>query len=142
MHKIDYIRDLGVPCVVACNITKPFSVWKDSLNLRSVVFDGTLNLKARTQILQDCLDGKVDVLLLSLSAGGVGLNLAEAFSDMAFIDCPNSLVDFWQGYGRVYRIGAKKPVKIYKLYCRGTSDEVRWKEIYRDFRALKIFYEF
>lgn len=141
-HKIDYIRDLGKPCVVACNITKPFSVWVNSLeNLRTKVFDGTLNLKQREAILRECIDGKVDVLLLSLSAGGVGLNLAEAFSDIAFIDCPNSLVDFWQGYGRVYRIGAKYPVRVHKLFCSGTSDEVKWKEIYKNFDSLKIFYE-
>lgn len=142
-HKIDYILNLGNPCIVACNITRPFSVWVDSLkNLRTRVFDGTLNLKQRADILSECIGGKVDTLFLSLSAGGVGINLAEAFSDIAFIDCPNSLVDFWQGYGRVYRIGAKYPVRVYKVFCSGTSDEVKWKEIYKDFESIKIFYQF
>ena len=143
-HKIEFVRNLVPQCIVACNITKPFEVWEKALQgFKSVkVFDGTLNLKQRSTLLQECLDGKVDVLLLSLSAGGVGLNLAEAYSDMVFIDCPNSLVDFWQGYGRVYRIGAKKPVTIYKVFCRGTPDEKKWKQIYKDFQALKIFYEF
>ena len=143
-NKIDYIRKLGKRCIVACNITKPFSVWTDALknDARVRVFDGTLSQKQRTALLHSCLDGEVDVLLLSLSAGGVGLNLAEAYSDMAFIECPYSLVDFWQGYGRVYRIGAKYPVRVYKIYCKGTQDEQRWKQIYADFQALKIFYEF
>lgn len=143
-QKIEFVRKLGKRCIVACNITKPFSVWLDALgkDLRVRVFDGTLNLSQRAELLQECLDGKVDVLLLSLSAGGVGLNLAGAFSDMVFIDCPNSLVDFWQGYGRVHRIGATRPVSVYKLYCEGTSDEQRWKQIYADFTALKLFYDF
>lgn len=143
-HKIDFVRSLENRCIVACNITKPFSVWtaalKDESDVR--VFDGTLNLKQRAELLQECLAGTVDVLLLSLTAGGVGLNLAEAYSDMVFIDCPNSLVDFWQGYGRVYRIGARSTVRVYKVYCRGTSDEQKWKQIYSDFKALQIFYEF
>lgn len=143
-EKVDFIRKLGHKCIVACNITKPFSVWSEALgsDVSVRVFDGSLNLKQRADLLRECLAGDVDVLLLSLSAGGVGLNLAEAYSDMAFIDCPNSLVDFWQGYGRVYRIGAKYPVRVYKVYCKGTSDEARWKQIYSDFKALQIFYEF
>ena len=76
-------------------------VWKDALSdLRVSVFDGTLTLKERKVVISRCINQEVDVLLLSLSAGGVGLNLAEAYSDMVFIDCPNSLVDFWQGYGK------------------------------------------
>ena len=143
-QKIDFIKNLGKKCIVACNITKPFSTWVEALHdtMKVGVFDGTLNLKQREKLLKECVDGNVDVLLLSLSAGGVGLNLAEAYSDMAFIDCPNSLVDFWQGYGRVYRIGAKYPVNVYKVFCEGTSEEDRWKQIYRDFEALKIFYDF
>lgn len=142
-NKIEFVRKLGKRCIVACNITKPFDVWVKALEgLRVRVFDGSLNLSQRAELLKECLDGDVDVLLLSLSAGGVGLNLAEAFSDMVFIDCPNSLVDFWQGYGRVHRIGAKKPVTVYKLFCQSTSDEARWKQIYSDFNALKIFYDF
>lgn len=143
-HKIEFVRSIENQCIVACNITKPFSVWTEALKNESrvKVFDGTLNLKQRADLLQECLDGDVDVLLLSLTAGGVGLNLAEAYSDMAFIECPNSLVDFWQGYGRVYRIGARYPVRVYKVYCKGTSDEQKWKQIYSDFKALQIFYEF
>jgi len=142
--KIDYVRGMGKRCIVASNITRPFQVWADALkNTHCVeVFDGTLNMKQRGDVLNDCIGKKVDVLLLSLSAGGVGLNLADAFSDIAFIDAPNSLVHFWQGYGRIYRIGAKYPVRVFKLYCKGTSDEVKWKQIYTDFQALKIFYEF
>lgn len=141
-NKMDFVRSLDKQCIVACNITKPFGVWQEKFSDKNVcVFDGTLNLKQRAALLQDCIDGNVDVLLLSLTAGGVGLNLAEAYSDMVFIDCPNSLVDFWQGYGRIYRIGAKRPVNVYKVYCKGTSDEHKWKQIYKDFQALKIFYE-
>lgn len=142
-NKIDYVRKLPTQCIVAGNITKPFAVWKSELSSKRVdVFDGTLNLKQRATLLRQCLDGNVDVLLLSLSAGGVGLNLAEAYSDMVFIECPNSLVDFWQGYGRVYRIGAKYPVRVHKVYCKGTQEEDRWNQIYKDFEALRIFYEF
>ncbi len=142
-HKIDFVRGLGRRCIVASNITKPFTVWKEALKSLNVgVFDGSLNMKKRASLVSACNAGEVDVLMLSLTAGGVGLNLAEAFSDIVFIDSPNSLVDFWQGYGRVYRIGQRNTVRVYKLFCRGTSDEFRWKRIYADFKALQIFYAF
>lgn len=144
-HKIKFIKDLDIQCCVACNITKPFEVWKDELTKcgkRVEIFDGTLTMDERNKLLDRCNAGEVDVLLLSLTAGGTGLNLARAFHFMAFIDCPNSLVLYWQGYGRLYRIGATQPVTICRVYCEGTKDEQRWKQIYKDFEAIKIFYEF
>lgn len=142
-EKLAFLRTLD-SAIIASNITKPFNVIKESLEAwgnRVEVFDGTLSLKSRNELISRCYDGKVDKLLLSISAGGTGLNLT-CFNKMVFIEAPHSLVVYWQCYGRVYRIGQKNKVTIYRLYCKGTKDETKWKQICTDFEALKIFYEF
>lgn len=62
------------------------------------------------------------VFLISLKAGGVGLNLVEA--SYVF------LLDPWwnpaaenQAMDRIYRIGQKNPVTIYKFITAGTVEE-------------------
>ncbi len=66
--------------------------------------------------------GEVPLFLLSLKAGGVGLNLTAA--DTVFIYDPwwNPAVEN-QAIDRAYRIGQDKPVFIYKLVCEGTVEE-------------------
>ncbi len=67
-------------------------------------------------------EGKVSLFLLSLKAGGVGLNLTAA--DTVFIYDPwwNPAAES-QAADRAYRIGQDKPVFVYKLVCEGTVEE-------------------
>ncbi len=67
-------------------------------------------------------EGEVSLFLLSLKAGGVGLNLTAA--DTVFIYDPwwNPAAES-QAADRAYRIGQDKPVFVYKLVCEGTVEE-------------------
>ncbi len=67
-------------------------------------------------------NGEIPVFLLSLKAGGVGLNLTAA--DTVFIYDPwwNPAAEA-QAADRAYRIGQDKPVFVYKLVCEGTVEE-------------------
>jgi SNF2 family DNA or RNA helicase len=67
-------------------------------------------------------DGDAQVFLISLKAGGFGLNLTEA--DYVF------LLDPWwnpasesQAIDRAHRIGQEKPVMVYRLVAAGTIEE-------------------
>ncbi len=67
-------------------------------------------------------DGEVPVFLISLKAGGVGLNLTEA--DYCF------LLDPWwnpatetQAVDRTHRIGQENPVMVYRYVSVGTIEE-------------------
>ncbi|MBD3161345.1 MAG: helicase SNF2, partial [Candidatus Eisenbacteria bacterium] len=62
------------------------------------------------------------LFLISLKAGGQGLNLTAA--DYAFILDPwwNPAVET-QAIDRTHRIGQKKPVFAYRLICKGTVEE-------------------
>lgn len=66
--------------------------------------------------------GKVPVFLISLKAGGVGLNLTAADTVIHFDPWWNPAVEA-QATDRAHRIGQKSVVTSYKLIMRGTVEE-------------------
>ncbi|HZV33021.1 MAG TPA: C-terminal helicase domain-containing protein, partial [Verrucomicrobiae bacterium] len=67
-------------------------------------------------------DARVPVFLISLKAGGVGLNLAAADTVIHFDPWWNPAVEA-QATDRAHRIGQKRVVTSYKLITRGTVEE-------------------
>lgn len=63
-----------------------------------------------------------DAFLISLKAGGYGLNLTAADTVVHFDPWWNPAVEA-QATDRAYRIGQTKPVTVYKLIARGTVEE-------------------
>ena len=76
----------------------------------------------RPQVLKDFADGVAPVFLISLKAGGFGLNLTEA--DHCFIMDP-----WWnpaaeqQAVDRIHRIGQERDVHVHRLVAQGTIEE-------------------
>jgi SNF2 family DNA or RNA helicase len=66
--------------------------------------------------------GHVDVFLVSLKAGGVGLNLTEADTVIHYDPWWNPAAED-QATDRAYRIGQDKPVFVYKLITENTVEE-------------------
>lgn len=66
--------------------------------------------------------GKHAVFLISLKAGGAGLNLTAADTVIHFDPWWNPAVEA-QASDRAYRIGQDKPVFVYKLIARGSVEE-------------------
>ncbi|KAA0986908.1 DEAD/DEAH box helicase [Pseudomonas sp. ANT_J12] len=66
--------------------------------------------------------GNVPLFLISLKAGGTGLNLTAADTVIHFDPWWNPAVEN-QATDRAYRIGQNKPVFVYKLIARGTVEE-------------------
>ncbi|GAA1320573.1 DEAD/DEAH box helicase [Leucobacter albus] len=88
--------------------------------LRVALLDGST--RNRDSVIGQFRRGGVDVFLISLKAGGVGLNLAEA--DTVF------LLDPWwnpaseaQAIDRAHRIGQGKQVHVIRLIALGTIEE-------------------
>lgn len=65
---------------------------------------------------------QVPVFLISLKAGGVGLNLTAADTVIHFDPWWNPATEN-QASDRAYRIGQDKPVFVYKLIARGSVEE-------------------
>ena len=66
--------------------------------------------------------GEVPLFLISLKAGGVGLNLTAADTVIHYDPWWNPAVER-QATDRAHRIGQDKPVFVYKLLSEGTVEE-------------------
>lgn len=84
--------------------------------------DGSTPAAKRQKAVQDFQAGKGDVFLISLKAGGFGLNLTAA-------DYVIHMDPWWnpaaedQASDRAHRIGQTRPVTIYRLITAGTIEE-------------------
>lgn len=96
--------------------------------------DGATPAAERTRRVAAFQAGEGDLFLISLKAGGFGLNLTAA--DFVVITDP-----WWnpaaedQAMGRAHRIGQQRPVTVYRLVSRGTVEE-RIVDMHHDKRAL------
>lgn len=112
------------------------SLFKDHMpSVTYLRLDGEVNPKERQNIVNKFNeDPTIDVLLLTTSVGGLGLNLtgiADAFFDLLivgadvviFIDHDWNPTKDLQAMDRAHRIGAKKVVNVYRLITRGTLEE-------------------
>jgi SNF2 family DNA or RNA helicase len=66
--------------------------------------------------------GRVPVLLLSLKAGGVGLNLTKATHVVHYDRWWNPAVED-QATDRAHRIGQTRPVQVHRLIAEGTLED-------------------
>ena len=71
---------------------------------------------------KDFQSGTLQIFLISLKAGGVGLNLTEADTVIHYDPWWNPAAEN-QATDRAYRIGQEKPVFVYKMIARGTVEE-------------------
>jgi SNF2 family DNA or RNA helicase len=78
--------------------------------------------------------GKVPLFLISLKAGGTGLNLTAADTVIHYDPWWNPAVED-QATDRAHRIGQDKPVFVYKLVAQGTVEE-RMLELQQRKKAL------
>ncbi|MDP9801302.1 superfamily II DNA or RNA helicase [Arcanobacterium wilhelmae] len=78
--------------------------------------------RARAKVIDEFAGGEAPVFLISLKAGGTGLNLTMA--DYAILTDP-----WWnpaaeeQAVDRTHRIGQTRPVHVYRLVSEGTVEE-------------------
>ncbi len=82
----------------------------------------TGSTRNRDDIIMEFQEGKVQVFLISLKAGGVGLNLTAADTVIHYDHWWNPAVER-QATDRAYRIGQDKPVFVYKLLTEETVEE-------------------
>jgi len=75
-----------------------------------------------TDYIPEFQGGKSDVFLVSLKAGGVGLNLTAADTVVIFDPWWNPAVED-QATDRAHRIGQSKVVTVYRLIAKGTVEE-------------------
>ena len=76
----------------------------------------------RDQLITKFTSGEVPLFLISLKAGGVGLNLTQADTVIHYDPWWNPAVEN-QATDRAHRIGQTEHVFVYKLVAQGTIEE-------------------
>jgi hypothetical protein len=76
----------------------------------------------RAEMVAEFQQGNMPLFLISLKAGGVGLNLTAADTVILYDPWWNPAVE-QQAIDRAYRIGQDKPVFVYKLLASGTVED-------------------
>jgi non-specific serine/threonine protein kinase len=87
-----------------------------------VLHGGTPVNKRQSLVKSFQADDRVPFMVLSLKAGGTGLNLTAASHVIHFDRWWNPAVEN-QATDRAFRIGQKKNVLVHKFVCRGTVEE-------------------
>jgi hypothetical protein len=92
------------------------------LGLASEFLHGSLGLTARSDMVDRFQDGEFPVFVISLKAGGTGLNLTQATHVVHYDRWWNPAVEN-QASDRAWRIGQDRPVQIHRLISEGTLEE-------------------
>lgn len=83
---------------------------------------GSLGKKQRDHMIERFQNGEFPIFILSLKAGGTGLNLTAANHVIHYDRWWNPAVEN-QATDRAYRIGQSRFVHVHKLICTGTLEE-------------------
>ena len=130
--KLDSLRDLLLQVADGGHRVLIFSQFKGmlekiekelpDLGLTSFKITGSTPAHDRQEMTKAFNQGERDAFLISLKAGGVGLNLTGADTVI--------LVDLWwnpaveaQAIGRAHRMGQEQMVEVYRLITKGTIEE-------------------
>jgi len=113
----------GHRVLVFSQFTSMLALVADGLNARGV---SHLSLTGATRERQRVVDafeeGRADVFLISLKAGGTGLNLTSADTVVHYDPWWNPAAQA-QATDRAYRIGQQRPVFVHNLYVAGSVEE-------------------
>jgi superfamily II DNA or RNA helicase len=94
----------------------------DHLGISYLYLDGSTPIPHRDTLVKEFQSGKGDLFLISLKAGGLGLNLTAADYVIHMDPWWNPAIEE-QASDRAHRIGQTKPVTIYRLVTKHTIEE-------------------
>ena len=133
----DELRAEGHRALVFSQFTSHLALVREVLDARGIAYeylDGQTPQGARKGRVRAFQEGAAPLFLISLKAGGFGLNLTAAQSVIHLDPWWNPAVED-QASDRAHRIGQDKPVTVYRLVARGTIEE-KMLALHRHKRAL------
>ncbi|XP_034665895.1 transcription termination factor 2 [Drosophila subobscura] len=125
--KSSILKNNNDKAIIVSQWTSVLHILRDHLesdNMPTLSLNGSVPVKNRQEIVNQFNDQRNPkrILLLSLTAGGVGLNLIGA-NHLLLIDLHWNPQLEAQAQDRIYRVGQKKDVKIYKFVCLDTVEQ-------------------
>uniref|UniRef100_A0A8B9DJF9 Transcription termination factor 2 n=1 Tax=Anser cygnoides TaxID=8845 RepID=A0A8B9DJF9_ANSCY len=106
------------------SMLKVVAVHLQQLGLKYAILDGSVNPKQRMDVVEEFNNNPKgpQVMLVSLLAGGVGLNLTGG-NHLFLLDMHWNPALEDQACDRIYRVGQQKDVVIHRFVCEGTVEE-------------------
>lgn len=124
MILIENITNSNEKVIVFSQFTRMLDLIKKKIESEIAVpiFYLTGKTNNRQKLVDDFENSKGGVFLISIKAGGLGLNLVSAQNVVLFDPWWNPFAEE-QAIDRIYRIGQQKPVSVYKLISVNTLEE-------------------
>jgi SNF2 family DNA or RNA helicase len=124
IHKLESVVEAGHKVLIFSQFVKQLDLYRkyfDVNDIRYSYLDGSTTNRGKV-VEEFKTEKEIQIFLISIKAGGVGLNLTEA--DYVFILDPwwNPAVE-QQAIDRTHRIGQTKNVFIYKFITKDTVEE-------------------
>ncbi|MEA2058320.1 MAG: DEAD/DEAH box helicase, partial [Actinomycetota bacterium] len=134
---IDVIRDEGDAALVFTQFVamgRLIDTHLGSVGARTLFLHGSVPVKRRQEMVDAFQRGEADVFVISLKAGGTGLNLTRATHVVHYDRWWNPAVED-QASDRAWRIGQDRMVQVHRMVCEGTVED-RIARLLEDKRAL------
>ena len=123
LNMVTEMVEEGRKILIFSQFTSMLKLIEDSLNSQKIDFVKlTGQTKKREEVINAFQSGQVPVFLISLKAGGVGLNLTAADTVIHYDPWWNPAAED-QASDRAWRIGQDKPVFVYKLITNQSIEE-------------------
>ncbi|HDR8193042.1 SNF2 helicase associated domain-containing protein [Bacillus thuringiensis] len=122
---LEECRSTGKRILIFSQFTKMLSIIGRELNRQAIPYfylDGSTPAQDRVELCDRFNEGEGDLFLISLKAGGTGLNLTGADTVILYDLWWNPAVE-QQAADRAYRMGQKNTVQVIKLVAQGTIEE-------------------
>ena len=125
LELLEELRSEGHRALVFSQFTSHLAIVRTALEaagFKLLYLDGSTPTKERARLVAAFQAGEADAFLISLKAGGTGINLTAADYVLHLDPWWNPAVED-QATDRAHRIGQTRPVTVYRLIARGTIEE-------------------
>ena len=119
------LNDSGNRALVFSQFTSFFDEVRKALDKAGIPYmylDGSTTMKKREQLVKEFQEGECPFFLISLKAGGLGLNLTGANYVIHLDPWWNPAIE-QQATDRAYRIGQQQKVTVYHFIAQHTIEE-------------------
>lgn len=122
---ISHARENNKRMLIFSQFTSMLGIIREELNRQGITYfylDGQTPSKERVETVERFNQGENDIFLISLKAGGTGLNLTGADTVILYDLWWNPAVEE-QATGRAHRMGQKNVVQVIRMLTKGTIEE-------------------
>lgn len=137
---MDLLEDLGNAQAIVFSTSKQAinmaKIRLDNAKIPTSIITGDITDAIRRKHISDFQEGKTRVLVSTIRAGGVGMNLQNA-SNVIFLDRDWSPAKNMQAEDRSHRMGQKNPVNIYDIIAKKTIDQKKHTTIEKKWEWIR-----